>query len=332
MSEAEPSPERIMQVATGNWAASILATSATHSVFTHLENGAATTEDVAKLAGISVRGAQALLDGLVGLGFVKVSGGRYQNSPEASAFLVEGRPAYVGGFAKVLFHEMGHWADLPAVAASGVPVAADTNDVPEIEFWEELVSAIAPLSVPSVLVAAEKLGLAQAGEVSILDVGGGSGIFSALWLAMNPQARSTQIDWANVNRIATAFTAQHGVTDRFDTIDGDFHTVDFGTAEHDIGVYSHLAHQESPEDNVAVFRKFRQALKPGGTLVINDFVVDNERSGPPFALIFHTEMLLRTRHGATWTGDTYRDWLGQAGFTDVSFHPTQTPATLIFAR
>jgi ubiquinone/menaquinone biosynthesis C-methylase UbiE len=176
------------------------------------------------------------------------------------------------------------------------------------------------------------LGLAQAGAVSILDVGGGSGIFSAMWLAMNPQARSTQIDWANVNRIAKAFTARHGVADRFRTVDGDFHTVDFGTAEHDIAVFSHLAHQEGPEDNVAIFRKFRRALRPGGALVINDFVVDDDRSGPPFPLIFRSEMLVRTRRGSTWTQNDYRTWLGDAGFTDISVHPTESPATLVLAR
>lgn len=331
MNSAQPSPDRIMQVATGDWAASILATSLIHSVPTHLHNGAATPDDVAKQAKIAVRGAQTLLDGLVGLGLAEVGEDGYRNAPDADAFLVEGGRVYLGGFSKMMFRQMGRWADLPAVVASGVPASADTTDVPELGFWEELVPAIAPMAVPSVLAAAELLGVAKAGPLSILDVGGGSGIFSALWLAMNPQARSTQIDWGNVNRIATAFVAGHGVGDRFRTIDGDFHTVEFGTAVHDIAVYSHMAHQERPGDNVAIFRKFRQALKPGGTLVINDFVVDNGRGGPPFALIFHTEMLLRTRHGSTWTEDDFRAWLGEAGFADVSVHPTAGPATLVLA-
>jgi hypothetical protein len=73
MDTVQPSPERIMQVANGCCATSILATSAIHSVFTHLENGATRAEDVAKLAGISARGAQTLLDGPVGLGFVRAS-------------------------------------------------------------------------------------------------------------------------------------------------------------------------------------------------------------------------------------------------------------------
>jgi hypothetical protein len=136
----------------------------------------------------------------------------------------------------------------------------------------------------------------------------------------------------NVNQIALAFTADRGVGDRFETLDGDLHTVDFGTAEHEVGIYSHIAQMETPADNVAIFRKFRRALKPGGTLVINDFVVNDERSGPPFPLLFASEMLLHTMQGASWRESDYRVWLAEAGFTDITFHPTPSPATLVFAR
>jgi ubiquinone/menaquinone biosynthesis C-methylase UbiE len=201
----------------------------------------------------------------------------------------------------------------------------------ENPFWEDLVPAIATLAVPVALAAAERLELSQAGAASFIDVGGGSGIYSALWLGIAKQARSTQFDWENVNRIAKKFVAGFGVGDRFRTVDGDFHQADFGNAEHDVAVYSHIAHQESPEDNVAMFRKFREALKPGGTLVVSDFVVENDRSGPPFPLMFRSVMTLRTKAGSTWTRAEYEKWLREAGFTRVSIEPTPTPATLVYA-
>ena len=80
-----------------------------------------------------------------------------------------------------------------------------------------------------------------------------------------------------------------------------------------------------------VFRKIRRALKPGGTFVISDFVVENDRSGPPFSLMFRTVMLLRTKAGSTWTRAEYEKWLREAGFSKVSIEPTATPATLIYA-
>ncbi len=329
--ESRPSLEHIMRISSGGWAAAILAAGCEHAVFTHLEKGADTVDALAKQAGISRRGAGTLLDGLTGLGFLTVSNGRYRNTPDASEFLVEGKRSYFGGFARVSLSEFADWQTFPQAVRSGAPEVKDTTDVESNPFWEALVPAIATLSVPVALAAAERLELAKAGPASFFDVGGGSGIYSALWLGIAKQARSVQFDWPNVNAIAKKYVAGFGVGDRFRTVDGDFHRADFGNAEHDVAVYSHIAHQESPEENLATFRRIRRALRPGGTLVVSDFVVDDDRSGPPFALMFRSVMSLRTKAGSTWTRAEYDRWLREAGFTKVSIEPTATPATLVYA-
>ncbi|MDG4809531.1 class I SAM-dependent methyltransferase [Micromonospora sp. WMMD1120] len=332
MNADEPTPDRILQLIFGYWATGVLGTAASHSLFTHLDAGVGTVEPLAARAGISVRGAQALLDGLVSLGLVEVRDGVYRNSAEAAAFLVEGRPTCLSAFAALKLGHLGSLAGLPDAVRDGGPANVATVEVVDNPHWENLVQAIAAQSVPVATIAADILRLADAGEVSILDVGGGSGVYSAIWLGLNPRARCTQLDWAPINSIARRLLAERGVGDRFASIDGDLHTADFGTAAYDVAVYSHIAHQEGPEDNMAVFAKLRAALKPGGTLVVNDYVVDDDRSGPPFALIFASEMLLKSRQGGTWRRAEYQSWLTKAGFDDVTFHPTPSPATLVIAR
>ena len=113
MNDERPTLERIMQVASGGWALAILAAAARHSVFTHVEAGADTVEALAKKAGISARGAGTLLDGLVGLGFLTLSAGRYRNAPDAAEFLVEGKASYFGGFPKVQLAEFPELLALP---------------------------------------------------------------------------------------------------------------------------------------------------------------------------------------------------------------------------
>lgn len=331
MTNNQPSPVGIMRLINGYWATGVLAAAATHSLFTHLERGAGNAVELAGHAGISERGAQSLLDGLVSIGLIELHEGRYRNTPEAATYLIEDTPVSLAPFARLKLKHTGSLTDLAEVVRAGGPLQEVVVEVADNPHWEGIVTAIAAQSVPAAGVAAEVLGLCDAGEISILDVGGGSGIYSGIWLEANPLARATQLDWAPINEIARRLLDERGVGDRFATIDGDFHTTDFGTAQYDVAVYSHIAHQESPESNVEVFARLNQALKPGGTLIVNDYVVDDDRSGPAFPLIFASEMLLKTRQGSTWRRSDYRDWLVKAGFEDVSFH-TAEPATLVIAR
>lgn len=335
MSPLPPSPERILNhTLQGIASAAALGAAASHSLFTHIDKGAATTEEIAGAAAISERGAQALLDALVALELVDVADGRYTNSAEAAFYLVEGEPAYLGAHAKMVFSPFGRsFLDLPDVARTGVPVFEHTADVADNPFWEELVLAIVPLALPVAHALVEGTGLSGMRSPSVLDIGGGSGVFAAVALESNATATATQLDWAAVNRIGERYVARHGVASRFKTIDGDFHSTDFGDGLYDVIIYSNVAHQESPADNIATFGKAKKALKPGGVFVISDFVLNDDRtSDHPWTGIFHTFMLLQSRAGAAWRQADYRSWLGEAGFESVEFSPTPTPSTLIFAR
>src|SRR5579883_2351651 len=180
--QAGPKPDKIMQLITGGWAASILGAAARHDVFGALEQGATDAKTVAQKAGISPRGAQALLDGLTGFGLLTLSGGRYANTPETRAYLLKGQPSYLGLMAEAMFQRLSDWKTLADAAKTGQPTATRTALDPDNEFWQVLVPAIAPMSFPVARMAAEKLDLAQKGAVTWLDVGGGSGVWSAAWL------------------------------------------------------------------------------------------------------------------------------------------------------
>ncbi|QKW10543.1 methyltransferase domain-containing protein [Streptomyces sp. NA04227] len=331
MKASSPSPDGVMRLINGYWATGILGVAAHNRVFTHLEEGCATAAEVAGRAEISERGAQTLLDALVSTGLVDVCEGRYRNTAEASAYLVEDRPASLASFARLKMTHMASLADLGEVVRLGQPVASPVVEVANNPHWEAIVTAIAAQSHPAATLAADLLGLAAAGEVSILDVGGGSGVYSGIWLEANPRARSVQLDWQPINAIARRLLEARGVGERFTCVDGDFHTTDFGSGQYDVAVYSHIAHQEGPDSNVEVFTRLRKALRPGGALVVNDYILDDDRAGPAFALMFAAEMLLKSKHGGTWRRADYHRWLTQAGFEDITFHPAP-PGTLVIAR
>jgi hypothetical protein len=67
LNDTQPTPDRIMRLINGYWATGILGAAASHSLFTHLDAGADSAGLLATAAGISERGAQTVLDGLVSL-------------------------------------------------------------------------------------------------------------------------------------------------------------------------------------------------------------------------------------------------------------------------
>ena len=76
-----------------------------------------------------------------------------------------------------------------------------------------------------------------------------------------------------------------------------------------------------------MFQKAYGALKPGGSLVVNDFLPNEERTGPTFDLRFSVYTLTHTPEGECWTLSQYSDWLKAAGFNFIETH-TYIPKTL----
>jgi len=332
MDPSEPSPRRIFQISSGHWATALLGAGVVHRIFTHIERGADTLESIASEAAIAPRGALALLDGLVGLGLLTRCGGHYKNTPEASRYLVEGQPESMVGWATMQLREMAGWSHLPESVRTGAPAPGHDASASDPEmFWRELVTAIVPSTLPVAQIAAARLDLASRGPVEILDMGGGSGVYSMVLLGASPEATATQADFPAVNRIARELLERAGLAERFRTLDGNFHETDLGACGFDLVIFSNIAHAEPPEGNRSLLRRARAALRPGGTVLIADYILADDRSGNPASLMFHANMLLGTPRGAVYREADYRAWLAEAGFSRVELVPTRTSTTLLFA-
>ena len=326
-----PHPEDILELTGGAQTTALVGAALEAGVFTRLEAGPMTADALAHALSLSPRGVQALLDGLVALHVLTTGNGTYGNAPHASAFLVDGKPSSLTGIVRAALREMNDWAKLPQALKTGAPVTADPLDGKDNPSWASLATALAPLALPAAEVVVQDLDVARRGAMSIVDVGGGSGSFSAVLLGANRLAQATQVDWPAVNIIARASMSKLGLGQRFHTIEGDLHSADWGTA-HDVGIYSNVAHFQSPARNVAAFRKFRRALKATGTLVISEYVTKADRDGQHFALLLSGQMLLTSTEGGAWRVEDYRKWLAEAGFSRVGFAETAGPSIVIYAR
>jgi len=330
---AEVSPERLGQIA---WAYSmplIVEAAMENNVFDVLSKGELTTDEVARETGASARGLRMILNALVAVELLKKDArGRYSLTPESSTFLVTTSPAYRGGvFRHISRQLLPAWMKLAEVVKTGKPPQTVNREGPGAEFFQQFVEDIFPLSYPSAKVLGEALNIAGAtGQVRVLDLAAGSGVWGIALAQMSPKVTVTAVDWPNVlpstRRVATKF----GVADRLTLVAGDLLEAAFGTG-HNIATLGHILHSEGEQRSRALIKKTYEALAPGGTIAIAEFMANDERTGPPNAMIFAVNMLVNTDAGDTFTLTEMSSWLTEAGFKDVRTLEVPGPAPLILA-
>ena len=124
--------------------------------------------------------------------------------------------------------------------------------------------------------------------------------------------------------------ARFGVLDRFRFVAGDLATADFDR-EHDLATLGHILHSEGEARSRALLTKVFASLKAGGTIAIAEFVANDDRTGPPVAMIFAVNMLVNTDAGDAFTFGEISEWLREAGFANIRQLEAPAPSPLILA-
>ena len=322
--EQPPSPEPIMRMVQGLQATAILKTAVDLGIFDRISEGTSDASSVAAAIGASERGTRILLDGLAAYGLLETADGAYRLSPLADAYLVSGRPVYLGGSTQIMASDWAwrFWADLPEAVRHGGTVLEDHAETPGHEFWEIFAPASTGLARPASKALAELLApWAHArDEIDVLDVACGSGLYSLTFAAGQPHARVTLLDWANVLALTQANVERLGLASRTSVIEGDVFTVPLG-GPYDLVVASHIFHHFSEDRCVELLERLAGALKPDGRLAINEFTALSDRpEEDPVPYLFSVLMLAWTREGEAYPVSTYRRLLDAAGFGTPEIH------------
>ena len=330
--KASLSPAMIMEDLTGSWKSRTLVAAIELDVFSDIANGKRTAKEIADAAGASTRGMAYLLDALTGIGYLRKTGSRYSLRPAPAAFLVPGKKAYVGAMAHALSLNWDAWKNLPEAVKSGRP--AETIDVAKKgkEFFPKLVASLFPGNFAASSAAVSRLPQKERSKIhKILDVAAGSGAWSLAFAQAIPQARVTTVDFPEVTPITREFAEKLGVATRYEYLEGDLRQVDFGRDVYDLVILGHIVHSEGEKHGKELLRKSYAALRPGGKLLIAEFVPNDARTGPAMPLLFGLNMLLQTEAGNVFTLREYRTWLKATGFRKVATISAPPPSTLILA-
>jgi len=325
-------PDRILQIAWGYAPPIIVATAAKLNLFDALEHGPQTAAAVARRTKTSERGIRPLLNALVGLQLLAKSGkDQYALTPESAAFLVSGKPGYLGTVLQHLGRDLvPQWLELPDTVQSGRPVR-DVSQEAGAEFFESLVVGLFPLNFPAAQALGTALNLGAAKPIKILDIAAGSGVWG-IGIAQHAAGSTvTAVDWPNVLEVTKRFAAEHGMADRFSYVAGDMQTVNFGHG-YDVAVLGHILHSEGEKKSRELLKKVAQSLAPGGIIAIPEYLVNEERTGPPMGLFFAINMLVNTDEGDTFSYEEISQWLQEAGFTNPRKIEPGGPAAVVVAQ
>jgi 3-hydroxy-5-methyl-1-naphthoate 3-O-methyltransferase len=332
-SPAQVTPERIAQMAWGYVPPLVLEAAIRHRVFDVLDAGPMSVSQVAEATGASERGLTAIMNALVGLDFLRRDAqGRYELTAESDAFLVSTRPFFQGGLVRHCSeHLIPRWLRLNEVVASGNPVSAVNEEATGAAFFHEFVMDIFPMSYGAAQFLAKHLHYNDGGDpVRMLDLGAGSGVWGIAVAQSSPRVHVTAVDWPEVIPVTKKSAGSFGLTDRFAFVEGDLHDAPFG-AGYELATLGHILHSEGEAHSRALLAKTHAALASGGTIAIQEFLVNPERTGPLNGLFFAVNMLVNTQTGNTWSFEEIASWLEDAGFANPRTLASPGPSPLILA-
>lgn len=326
-------PDRLMQFAWGYAPPMMINAAVQHGIFDQLDGGSKTAQELADTAGVPLRGVRAVANALVGIDLLaKDADGRYSLTPESATFLVRGKPAFLG---RLIVHTtvqiLPRWTKLAETVENGKPVGGVNNQEGGAEFFQQFVEDLFPLSYPAAQALAAELKIAEAASpVSVLDLAAGSGVWSIALAQASPKVSVTAVDWPIVLEVTQRMAARFGVAGQYAFVAGDLGLADFGSG-HNVATLGHILHSEGEARSRELLKKTFDALAPGGTIAIQEFLVDEQRAKNTMGLIFAVNMLVATDDGDTYSFEEIARWLKETGFVNVRQLDSPGPSPLILA-
>jgi hypothetical protein len=323
---AKHTPESISDFARGFMASRVLLSGAELDLFTLLAEEPLTAGEIAKTRKAKLRGITILLDALSALGFLVKKNGQYRTEPSVVPLLSGGAPDSILPMVLHLGAVWRNWSQItdivlgnttPGLQKKGVLVQDDRRAF--IGAMHAVASRMAPEVVATI-----NPGPAR----RLIDVGGGSGTYTLAFLHASPEMKATLFDLPPVIEMARDRVRAAAMGGRVTLVAGDFYK-DRLPPGHDLALLSAIIHQNSPEQNKALYGNIYQALNSGGRIVVRDHVMSPDRTRPLEGALFAVNMLAATSGGGTYTFDEIKEGLAAAGFTRINLIQTRGMFSLV---
>jgi len=161
------------------------------------------------------------------------------------------------------------------------------------------------------------------GAKSLVDIGGGSGVFARAVVERWPHLAVTVADLPPVAELARRSLAEVGLERRIDVVGLDAATGSVpGT--YDVASLIRIVHDHDDDKAMSIIRAAASALTPDGTLLLAEPIAARDAAGKLNDIYFHT-YLLAMGSGRPRRFGELREMLKQAGLTRVRRHRSPVP-------
>jgi acetylserotonin N-methyltransferase len=331
-----PDPSVVLDLLEAFRRSKVMFAAVSLGIFDALEGRPRSSAELAGALGLH-RGATArLLDAAVGLKLLDRRGDGYANTPAASTYLCKRGPSPMTGYIhfsnRVVWK---NWGNLEGAIREGTHRWKETygwdgpifsnffhTDEDAREFLMGM-HGFGLISSPKV-VAAFDLGRFR----RLVDLGGATGHLAIAACRHYPTLRAAVFDLPAAVPLAREIVGASPVADRIEVIAGDFFADELPEA--DLYSLGRILHDWSEEKCLALLRRVSDRLPAGGGLLVAEKLVDDDRSGPSWALMQDLNMLV-CAEGRERTLGEYEGLLGRVGFAEVRGARTGAPVDAVLA-
>lgn len=293
-------------------------------LFGHLAHGPKTLDALAADTGLKSGRLRPLLTACAALGLLVRDGDGYANAPASATYLVRTSPAYFGDYfrfqvSRQIYPTLLHLD--AALRGERVDFYSQLRDPQEASAFTRAQhsGSLGPAHVVAKLVD-------LTGARRLLDVAGGSGAFSMMLCQRAPELRCTIIDFPSVAAVGRALVRDSGLADRIAFMEGDAREVGW-PADNDVVLMSYLLSAVAESSAHELLAKAYKALRPGGLLLVHDFMVDDDETGPPLAALWLLNAVTIDADVATLTPAWLSAAASRAGFSQCEITPVVSGTT-----
>lgn len=289
-------------------------------LFRAVSDQALSTSELAVALGVDARALSIHLGLLAALGFVELRNGRWRATAAVRTWLHPEAEGYAG---PILHSFLGHETLHRQLLATLRPDQAAEAHRTAVAEWErgempaELAQRITAYMQAHSCAAARAVARDPLFSTirSVLDVGGGSAVFSIQMAKAHPQLQATVLEIPAVCAEAQGYIARADATQRVRTLAANMFEQAWPEG-YDAHFLSNIFHDWSEQTCELLARKSLAALPRGGRILLHEMLMDDDGCGPLPVAAFSVLMLLGTK-GRQYSLRELAAILERVGFVDV---------------